>query len=543
MHKKIGRNEPCPCRSGLKFKRCHGLVLSQRPHDTGPMQPSAPHVIVTKLIEGREFQRREQQGLGRPIVSTKFDKHRVVAVGPKVYWSEAWKTFHDFLRDYPRIILGEEWWLAEIRKPRGAQHRIVEWYVRAFEQMKSMRAAGHVEPGLPATGALSAYMRFAYDLYELKHSVNVEPLLISRLKCPEGFPGATYEVRVAASLLRAGFTLELENESDRRTTHVEFVATHIATKAKFSVEAKRREGARLKVNKLLHNALTKHAEYPRIVFVDTNDGRLEMHRFENLPIPLAEARKLLKLYTKDRVGTTLPAAYVLVTHAPEEHHLDVTHLPFNLMLWGFHVADMKPQFKSLLQEVLTRRAHVPIFALLESIENHRSIPVFFDGEADAFALNTISNRLTIGARFVLPGPDGNEVDAVLENGIVMPNQKQAGCIFIDNQGQRFMCNIPLTDDELAAYRQHPSTFFGAVDPNAGRKPLSTPLDYFNFVWEGAKDTPKDLLLDQLKGAGNITDLAKLSQYDLATQFCARMAGAMMRSVAPSESLRPVTNVT
>lgn len=26
---KVGRNEPCPCGSGLKFKRCHGDVLKQ----------------------------------------------------------------------------------------------------------------------------------------------------------------------------------------------------------------------------------------------------------------------------------------------------------------------------------------------------------------------------------------------------------------------------------------------------------------------------------------------------------------------------------
>jgi len=25
-YKKIGRNEPCPCGSGVKFKRCHGAV-------------------------------------------------------------------------------------------------------------------------------------------------------------------------------------------------------------------------------------------------------------------------------------------------------------------------------------------------------------------------------------------------------------------------------------------------------------------------------------------------------------------------------------
>lgn len=26
---KIGRNEPCPCGSGLKFKRCHGDIVKQ----------------------------------------------------------------------------------------------------------------------------------------------------------------------------------------------------------------------------------------------------------------------------------------------------------------------------------------------------------------------------------------------------------------------------------------------------------------------------------------------------------------------------------
>ena len=24
-HPKVGRNEPCPCGSGLKYKKCHGL--------------------------------------------------------------------------------------------------------------------------------------------------------------------------------------------------------------------------------------------------------------------------------------------------------------------------------------------------------------------------------------------------------------------------------------------------------------------------------------------------------------------------------------
>jgi uncharacterized protein YecA (UPF0149 family) len=29
VFKKIGRNEPCPCGSGMKFKKCHGRPAQQ----------------------------------------------------------------------------------------------------------------------------------------------------------------------------------------------------------------------------------------------------------------------------------------------------------------------------------------------------------------------------------------------------------------------------------------------------------------------------------------------------------------------------------
>src|ERR1700732_635401 len=31
MHRKTGRNEPCPCGSGRKYKRCHGKEPPMRP--------------------------------------------------------------------------------------------------------------------------------------------------------------------------------------------------------------------------------------------------------------------------------------------------------------------------------------------------------------------------------------------------------------------------------------------------------------------------------------------------------------------------------
>ncbi len=36
VFRKVGRNEPCPCGSGLKFKKCHGLSGSGDPDNLDP---------------------------------------------------------------------------------------------------------------------------------------------------------------------------------------------------------------------------------------------------------------------------------------------------------------------------------------------------------------------------------------------------------------------------------------------------------------------------------------------------------------------------
>jgi hypothetical protein len=40
---KIGRNDPCPCGSGKKYKKCHGAATAAVPAATAkPNRPSAP---------------------------------------------------------------------------------------------------------------------------------------------------------------------------------------------------------------------------------------------------------------------------------------------------------------------------------------------------------------------------------------------------------------------------------------------------------------------------------------------------------------------
>ena len=103
--KKLGRNNPCYCGSGKKFKKCHGATENQP--KLRPIDSSLNNVIKRKIDENKalELQRRKQQGLGKPIISANFKGRRFVAIGKELRWSEKWKTFHDFLFDYLKMMI------------------------------------------------------------------------------------------------------------------------------------------------------------------------------------------------------------------------------------------------------------------------------------------------------------------------------------------------------------------------------------------------------------------------------------------------------
>ena len=103
-------------------------------------------------------------------------------------------------------------------------------------------AGTHQTPGalfqIEVTGAIRAYLGLAYDLYLCAHNAELPELLLKRLRNAQTFEGALYEARVIGSLAKAGFTIELEDETDSDRSHCELTATHKDTGRKFSVEAK-----------------------------------------------------------------------------------------------------------------------------------------------------------------------------------------------------------------------------------------------------------------------------------------------------------------
>ncbi len=91
-----GRNEPCQCGSGKKFKHCHGA-------STQPVKDSSPKILPIEVLQAIAKQESERKaftsihGAAKEIISAKLDDWRIVATGNKLHYAKNWKVFVDFL--------------------------------------------------------------------------------------------------------------------------------------------------------------------------------------------------------------------------------------------------------------------------------------------------------------------------------------------------------------------------------------------------------------------------------------------------------------
>ena len=539
---KIGRNDPCFCGSGVKFKRCHGLI-----------QHTLPALLARKKTENeiieqgkryferhkaQELQRQKQQGLGRPIISIEFQGYRFVAVGSKLHYGK-WKTFSDFLANYIKHTLGGEWGNSELAKALSERHLLLQWY----DKICHLQANHAKEPGqifsTPLTGAISAYNRLAYNLYLIAHNdKDIQTRLISRLKNKDNFSGAFYEAQVAAWLIKAGFELEFEDEADGASKHCEFTATYTATGEKYSVEAKSRAiriggSSRTPVGRQLGDALEKKADYKRLVFIDLNKS---INSKEEADRTFNRAEKIIEDLEKTEInGAPAPNAYVCVTNINDIHALDTTFLTTMISFLGFKIPDFtKAQFPSLREAVRAREKHRPMFQLLKSIEEHRDIPETFGGElpSEAFSENPIP-RLQVGEFYLVPGPNGTDVRAKLTQAVVLKD-KAYGILCDPKTNNSFMCTFDMTPEELSDYAKYPDTYFG-VYHKTNRK-ADTPMELFDFFFEAYENTPRNRLLELLKARPDQAALQLMSQKDLAEELAEGYACSAMRNNTQANSM-------
>jgi len=488
---------------------------------------------VRARTDAERVQRERQQGLGKPIISANVWGTRFVAVKNRILYSKKWLTFEDFLFDYIKTTIGSEWGNAEIAKPLEQRHPILRWYQKICEYQRALvKEPGKVHSGL-TTGAVAAYLHLAYDLYALDHNAELQTKLLARLRNHDKFTGARYEVYVAATFIRAGFDIDFENEDDGTTTHCEFTAKHRRTGKQFSVEAKRREGHRVRIGTLFNSALTKNANHQRVIFIDINTR--DDATPEQPPAYLDKAFRRLRSFEGQLLnGQPRPAAYVFVTNMPWELYLDAPEPRCTGLAEGFQIPDFKSGVMASLRQVIdAREKHIEMHELLRSLKDHYTIPSTFDGQIPEYAFHTDAPRILIGESYLVPDHDGVERPAEVTAATVQEDWRVVcyGVTFED--GHSAIYKKPLSDEELAAWRRHPDTFFGVVGQRSAS--AETPLQVYDFLYESFKRESKERLLEVMAGAPDYERLAELPQAQLASLHAERMTNA----VAASGATQPI----
>lgn len=541
---KTPRNALCPCGSQKKYKKCCG-ALSPQPLPFGfSLQADSAFQQRSRQLEAVKIQREKQQGLGKGIISTDWNGKRVVAVGNKMFVSDQWKTFHDFLFRYLVDVLGPGWFEAETAKSPEARHPIVRWRDLTVAAFEATTASSNGIATGRMTGAQRAFLNLAYNFYLIAHHAcprEAEKLVrkfTSRVKSSrsDAFTGAVFETYAAAAFLRAGFELRYEDESDGRFSHVEFTATSLVTGKKLSVEVKARNPTlpedgqiddirRLRVANKLNKALSKRAEHTRVVLIEINiadvveDASLSGWRKE----ALEQIRFAERSNAPD--GQEKPSAYVIVRNHAFHNNLLECGAGLEVLAAGCRIPDFGPglsisRFKELLE---WKEKHREILALLDSMRTHYEIPATFDGSIPelAFANAHDPPRLKIGDIYEIPAHDGRMVPARLIDATVSEHDRRAVGTYQTSDGQYFLAEVPLTVPEITAWKRHPETFFGEFRHVGGK--VNNWLELAEFMYETYKDTDREKLLEWMQSAADFDYLERLPQEELAILFCERCA--------------------
>jgi len=371
MPKNIGRNDPCPCGSGKKYKRC---CLGK---DTIELKKKKEHIesaqrIYQEILK-KERKRKRRYGDTRPMISEEFQGERFVAVGNTLYSSSAWLSPLDFLKSFLVDLL-----IVEFEEPLPDNHPISEWFngMQRFHKFKNpCMTMVRAQPN----GLMKSFLLLANDLYTVRHNLAYHKSIIKRLAPINNFHGARYELFAAATCIRAGFKIEYEDETDPTTTHPEFYAVHKATGQRIAVEAKTRdrpgvlgqpglrespEDINIGVSRALKKALRKKVTDPFIIFIDLN-----------LPVGMAvytkpEVKKQIdRTVEEHNKPLYLPDPYSLILLTDHPYHYDESNNPAPKGGF-FYVPSNSPMIKIQHREALD--------AIISAAEQFWNIPYNFD---------------------------------------------------------------------------------------------------------------------------------------------------------------------
>jgi hypothetical protein len=493
-----------------------------------PRNPATPDLAADREVQDiyaalREHHRVEEQGFGRPIISRMVDGQRVIAAGSEAFTAEGSKSFRDFLYFYIKCIFSHDWFAAEEAKPIDHRHPLVQWLI---EQRQYLASSDNPRT-LQLTSLCYAYLNLSYNLYLIAHNNGaVHQLLIQRLKKTDQFLGAYYEAFVTGAMIRAGFDIALEDETDSTRSHCEFTATYRKTGQKYSVEAKLRRSKKHPpdICDQLHKALRKHAQHARIVFIELNLAVERKAALGLLANVFAIARQREHEIKVD--GQPAPPAYVFVTNCPIGSIQ--TERTFTAVADAFRMPDFQGgRMPGNFHEALEWRArHRGVLDLAESLVDHLHVPRDFEGYVSSTTVTEPRHRfLRIGESCSLMTQAG-EFAGVLIAAAVLVAYQEVMCCVRQVDGLILTIGVPLTGLEIQTYYTSPDTFFGVRLGPPGE--IYNPFKLYDWLLECHRQNSKEHFLTRLfRGAHDIEDLKHRSQEELAQIYAERTTQAVL----------------
>ncbi len=357
---------------------------------------------MQKKPQEQRIKELQEQGLGVPVRSYVLDGHRFVHVGDKVMRSKKkfhWNTFQDFLRSYINDVLFCKggWYRNEQNKPLTEKHPILQWLENDIKNNNDISTAIQNEPGIyskPMIGSSRSLLRLAWNLFLIAHNnVNIQSRLLKRLKTPDSFHGAYYEIHVAAMLIQAGFHVKLEY--DQSKSHYDITATSKITGKLYSVEAKTKAVAGVlgkvadkevkfkssaedpTIIAQLKKALKQTAQYPRMIFIDMNvSPDLIDEKY------IRKAIDSIKTYELSQIDSEkLKQAYVLVTNHPSHYVTQTNDMQIAVGVSGYNINDLPfgtPPPDSDNQKIKKSfETHKDLVRLVQSMTTHYEMPTRF----------------------------------------------------------------------------------------------------------------------------------------------------------------------
>lgn len=389
------------------------------------------------------------------------------------------------------------------------------------------------------TGAVNAYLTLAHDLYTLEHNASqahtpgIQERLLRRLKHPDQFVGARYEIRVAAMFLRAGFDLTWEDETDRSTTHGEFTATYPKTGKSFWVECKMRNQSPATKSQsgfgkfvgLVSDALRKETEAERLIFVDINTPakpRVVESYYDWRTAAVSDLRR----FEGSKAAEEFPAALVFITNFPDHHHLDEIVADSGAILEGFKTGEYRTgEPTTIRQKLQQRERHPEVEAFFASMVEHTEVPSAFGGEIPGLDED---QRLLIGHRYQM---DDGQVGE-LEDACVDEQDGKVALIMHMEDGRRLIYQNKLSEQEFAAWKRYPETFFG--DVRQGKTKIDDPMEFFDRMLSVYSQTPKEKLLEFMapNPGANRDALMLLDQSELAKLYAEGITNSILQQAGP-----------